>query len=527
MVRSIHLPKIFVEQLEVWALPANNMKTKSFFWIYLFVFLIFYLILFQAVLFAQEDIYHNNYEILEKTVNNKKMQLNTICEYVKSIAKIAAEDDIMLSFFKIKSEYYQKQKDVSPPKSLVKNIAELKQNIQTYYFENYSMFYDAIMVDTNGDIFYTIRQEDDYHQNIFEGRLANTNLSAIIKKSLSERFVDFQYFIPSKEPAAFFVAPVYIDGHLKGWLILQWAINKINSLFKDFNNLGATGEVILVNKEHFILTNSRFTSDFSSLKLRLNSNNISSKFKERKGHKIITDYRGVRALSYFEVFNFLGVEWLISAKKDEDEVLTEYYKLNKNHLYPDIIKEYFYDNNNKGKVFSNDQVNKVDMEEFVRGSNGEILYTKGVSTCTGVIVSCPGKFSYMAHVSPYDKMYSPKVFLTNLVEQILKRLPLYEICMNESQKLRFYIIANHTNTIENIVDLLTDHGFLLSQIHYFYKPEAERANVYLNTGNDNLYVWWIINSGSKKTAICQTINDRLNMGERMRSIYEAMFQLKK
>lgn len=506
--------------------PLNNIKNiKLFSWIYLPALWFISIFLFSTILFAQEDIYQKNYKILGSAVEQKKKLLSDICDYAKDTAKRFSEDERILEFFKTKKNYYQKRKSVASSDKHIKRIEELKQNIQTYYFENYSIFYDALMIDTNGDIFFTIRKENDYHQNIFKGKLSNTSLSSNLRGNLSESFIDFQYFIPSKEPAAFFVEPVYIQNNLEGWFILQWSVNKINSLFEDSRHLGLTGEIILVNKDHFLLTGSRFKRDSSSLNLRLNSNNISSKFREKIGKKIVTDYRGIRVLSYFEVFNFLGTEWLISAKKDEDEVLTEYYKFNKNRLYPKIFKNYF-ENSDKGKIFHDDHVVKVDMEEFVRVNYGKVLYSKGVATCTGFIVSYPGKFAYMAHISPYDKTYNSEVYFTDLVGQILRRLPFYEICKNEYRNLKFYIIATHMNTIQNIVDLLIHNDFLLKQIYFFSNPEAERANIFFDTNNENIYVWWIIDSNSEKIAKAQTISDRFNIGERALRTYEETFQTK-
>ena len=53
------------------------------------------------------------------------------------------------------------------------------------------------------------------------------------------------------------------------------------------------------------------------------------------------------------------------------------------------------------------------------------LQTLGVSTCTAVIATYPGKFGYMAHVSPLDSVYGGNV--TDLVGLITKKIKTYDI----------------------------------------------------------------------------------------------------
>ena len=96
----------------------------------------------------------------------------------------------------------------------------------------------------------------------------------------------------------------------------------------------------LVNKNCYMLTDSRFYGETNILKKNLSKDNIESKFSEKKGHKTVTDYRGYRVLSSFEVVHVLNSKWLIVAKIDEDEILTEYYKKNKAKLQLQIIEAF-------------------------------------------------------------------------------------------------------------------------------------------------------------------------------------------
>ena len=110
------------------------------------------------------------------------------------------------------------------------------------------------------------------------------------------------------------IEPLIENGKTLGWIVMQCSINKINSIFTNNNSLGTTGELVLVNKDHYLLTNSKFRAEPTILRQQLPHENIESKFKEGQGHKLVTDYRGKKVLSSFEVFEFLGSKWLIIAR---------------------------------------------------------------------------------------------------------------------------------------------------------------------------------------------------------------------
>jgi hypothetical protein len=128
------------------------------------------------------------------------------------------------------------------------------------------------------------------------------------------------------------VEPVFKEGRLEGWFVLQCAINKISSMFTEEKGLGATGEVFLVNRHQYMLTESRFSKEVSTLNLHLSRDNIEAKFSEKAGHKMVTDYRGFRALTSFEVCRIGSSEWLLIAKIDESEIVTEQYRKRKRDL---------------------------------------------------------------------------------------------------------------------------------------------------------------------------------------------------
>ncbi len=438
-----------------------------------------------------ESIQEETYQRLDKIRTVKKQQLFDYLEKIRKNADAIGSDNPMSEFFYIKNRYYQLQKTTPPPETLLRKISELKKKIRDHYLRNYSSFYDILFINKDGDIFYTIRQQSDYHENLFEGELAQTALAQQLKKHPMETFVDYQYYAISDEPSAFFVVPVLKDGHFAGWFVLQCAINKINSMFTQEEGLGATGEVFLVNKQHYMLTDSRFYGDSSILKKHLSYENIAAKFREKAGHKIVVDYRGVRALSSFEVCRISNSEWLLITKIDEDEITTEQYKKKREESRQHLILNFQEQNRRYCSSMPIDRKPvEVDMDEFRKVHKKELICTYGVSSCTVVIVSFPEKFSYMSHISNLDRMYGGDT--TDLIGHIFKRVNTFDIYKHELRKLQAIVVANHFEAVMNIIDRLVDAGIFLSQIKFIYNPDAHYGNVLHDYVNSKTLVEWVM-----------------------------------
>ena len=87
--------------------------------------------------------------------------------------------------------------------------SEIVFEIDKHFVNTYSNFYDILFVDSTGYIFFSIKQEFDYQKNLFEGELASTELSKLLKQSIKETFVGYEFYFPSDEPAAFYIIPQY------------------------------------------------------------------------------------------------------------------------------------------------------------------------------------------------------------------------------------------------------------------------------------------------------------------------------
>lgn len=471
---------------------------------------------------AKKGVYDWAFVRLDYARQEKVEALKRFCNRILALARQAARDESVIGCFDINFKYSEMIKKGPVRKELSATVQELRENFNRYYIENYLSFYDILFVNLKGKVFYTMRKESDMGKNLLQGDSAESPLARCLRSSTdNEAFVDFYDYGPSSKPAAFFVQPIKMDGDHAGWIVLQCAIQKVNTLFAWEEGLGQTGETFLINQNGFMLTESNFDGDSTILKKRLDDRNIQAKFFEKQGHRIVTDYRRHTALTSFEVVNFLGTRWLVVAKVDRDEIITRHYTLHRRY-YEDRLLEHL------SKVLPPplrainisrfEEGLRVDMDEFLKAGNGECLHTFGISTCTGLIVAYPGRFAYLAHASPRDKIYGSEH--TNLLGQIIKQVKSFDILPCENNQIIFLVVSTHLKSLPAIVDKLIEEGFLLSQIRVSYTHRAKSAAMSYEYTNDHLVVTWRSEGPSSKNR-AHLLEDTFNVGKIVQEIIHA------
>jgi len=473
-------------------MEVQGFFTNSLIKVFTHVALFFCLFLSPTEIFAsfEDDVFTR----LDRVRTQKKEQIRHLFDALRVKAEGVRSDKVMQDFFFF-MEGLNHQGLLRPGAKISPDLSELvdeySKTVDQYYLSRYLDFYDIMFVDKGGDIFYTILKEGDFRSNLFSDPLSDTTLSQLLRAKTSTFFVDYQYYLPADEPAAFFVEPIVRNGEHEGWIVMQYAINKINAMMVDCRELGETGEVYLVNRQHYILNNSRYSPEETSLRLRIDNPQVKKAFEGKPGHMVVRGYRGVRVFSSYESFALWGAQWALVVSIDEDEVITDNFLKNQAKVSPAIFSRLSDQTQSvrREKIPVGRRM-KVDMDEVIKGKPNEMLHTRGVSTCTAVVATFPGRFAYLGHVSPLDKIYGEEK-LTNRLKDMVNRIKYYDIHLYEMRNLRFVVVANHLESISNIIRKLTKYGIQLSQITFAYNPGAHYANVTSEVKGGETFVEWI------------------------------------
>jgi methyl-accepting chemotaxis protein len=189
-------------------------------------------------------------------------------------------------------------------------------------------YYDIFLVDTEGDVVYTVYKEADFATNLTDGPWKDTDLAAVAKEAFRCRddevaFEDFAPYEPSHgAPASFIATSVYgRDGECLGALIVQMPIDNINDTLQMTAGMGETGETFLVGQDKLMRSDSRFAEESTILEQKVDTPTVRAALEGEAGVRLIEDYRGVEVLSAFVPMRFHGAHWALMAEKDFAEVV--------------------------------------------------------------------------------------------------------------------------------------------------------------------------------------------------------------
>lgn len=114
-------------------------------------------------------------------------------------------------------------------------------------------FYDFLLIDTAGNIIFTLRGEQNLGTSLLSDTNRNTPLTKsfdLTLKSLQTHLSAFTRYAPSGNlPAAFLTTPIQQDGKLIGVIALQMDVRKLESVTADRTGLGRTGETVLAQRD--------------------------------------------------------------------------------------------------------------------------------------------------------------------------------------------------------------------------------------------------------------------------------------
>ncbi|MBI2210753.1 MAG: methyl-accepting chemotaxis protein, partial [Deltaproteobacteria bacterium] len=173
-----------------------------------------------------------------------------------------------------------------------------------------------------------------------EGKVVASSSKALLQegKSLSEIglaklekneafFISPVFFSQIAQQHVFMIAsPVHDNNaNVVGHGILEIELRPIHRLMEERSGLGATGEVIIVDRGLRMLTQSRFGEASTVLKSVPENNPVRLGLQEKKGEAFHEDYRGVPVIGSFRPLPEIGA--VVVAKVDESEGFSPVTKL--------------------------------------------------------------------------------------------------------------------------------------------------------------------------------------------------------
>ncbi|MCF6150131.1 MAG: hypothetical protein E3K37_15905 [Candidatus Kuenenia sp.] len=206
------------------------------------------------------------------------------------------------------------------------------------YIEKYG-YYDLFLMNPDGYVFYTVSKEADYQTNMVNGKYSGSNLGRLTRKVLETKQlcrVDFEPYAPSNgEPAAFIAQPVVNNGKVETIVALQFSLDFINSVMKQREGMGETGETYLVGADKLMRsdsfldpTNHSVRASFANpAKGKVDTEASRDALAGNTGSRIIIDYNGNPVLSSYTPIKVGDTTWALLAEIDKAEAFAAVNKL--------------------------------------------------------------------------------------------------------------------------------------------------------------------------------------------------------
>ncbi|WP_424943869.1 cache domain-containing protein, partial [Aliiroseovarius crassostreae] len=188
--------------------------------------------------------------------------------------------------------------------------------------------YDIFLIDTEGNIVYTVFKESDFATNLNSGAYKTSGLAKAFQAAMklekgNVAFEDFSPYAPSGDaPAAFVAHPIFDrQGKRIGVVAFQVPEGPISAVASAPTGLGQTGEVYFLGADTQFRSNSRVEGDPARVGLRGVDNDVVQ--KALNGESGVADAigdNGNPVVVAYSPVDVLGQTWAIIAEQDTDEV---------------------------------------------------------------------------------------------------------------------------------------------------------------------------------------------------------------
>lgn len=189
---------------------------------------------------------------------------------------------------------------------------------------------DLFIVDTKGNVVYSVFKGQDFATNLVEGEWKETDFAKTFNElkenGQNDAYItlsDFKAYAADKNtPASFMGSPVISEeGEFIGALIVKMPIARINQVMQNARGLGKTGESYLVGADKIMRSDARLSQTSTILKQTADSQATQNALAGKTGLIEETNYKAEDVIAAYAPLKFMGLSWAVIAEMTKKEVL--------------------------------------------------------------------------------------------------------------------------------------------------------------------------------------------------------------
>ena len=278
---------------------------------------------------ARASLIESAAEQLKQQSENKKLFINNWFDYRWMDVNHLVDTELNVHFLEILS-----QKSIESKLPAIEFVhsytwAKLAHTYQADLIEfarRYDYIYDLFLIDSSGNILFSVAKESDLGTNLINGTYSNTLFSSAVQRSLATGetvFSDFERYAPSAGLEAGFISAPLINsqGEKIGAVAIQIRLDRIQSAF---NVLTKHDTLHYLTASDGIL---RTTIDDENEVLIRNLGNTNSALEPEftsEGANVVKSYTGARGNKVIGITHQIkvwNVDWILVSEIDEASAL--------------------------------------------------------------------------------------------------------------------------------------------------------------------------------------------------------------
>ena len=217
---------------------------------------------------------------LKSVALERKNQIDTYFQRVLVDLEIQSKNRPNAIFMKALTRAFKKSNLSAPQfvKSQTWGKITMDHSANINLFMQGNQYYDVFLIDPQGNILYTVTQENDLGTNLFKGQHLHTNsqFSRTVRQVLDTgrpSVSDFDEYPYSRHGIyGFMAAPIlYSGGKIRGVLAVQYPITQINRISLSDVALGESTEVFLIGPDRSLRSASKGDPNRVILETRINT----------------------------------------------------------------------------------------------------------------------------------------------------------------------------------------------------------------------------------------------------------------
>ncbi len=153
-------------------------------------------------------------------------------------------------------------------------VDEMGADLKTY--QRTFGYHDIFLVDSDGNILFSVAGEDDLGTNLFNGKYSKSLFAGACKKSIETGrpvFSDYEAYAPSNNIVYGFITDVIVndDGDRIGLVAFQFPLDMINKIMQEKTVMGKTVDTYLIGADMKMRSDSVRKKEKTVLKIRIDT----------------------------------------------------------------------------------------------------------------------------------------------------------------------------------------------------------------------------------------------------------------